>query len=255
MSGNSYLGSKILNYYFKSNYNHEKANLFAADRIVYFPLENVVPEQRKSYLPAKDYQFQTGISLQHFALDKERGKNGWAKPFGFNYYVKYSYLQQFNSGHQDLQRNTNDWLSPLTQQAADWCIDKQNSYHTTRLERVQQLDLEMESSYKDIALRLVPTLYLYNRQLHDYRNQTNQSVNNHTFVCNLAGELLYSYKNNDFCLGEVGSTNFRTLWTCSMFATKPTRLCTIWAILSCIKRVKLTAHCNIGSEPKKSRAN
>ena len=112
LSGNSYLGSKILNYYFKSNYNHEKANLFAADRIVYFPLENVVPEQRKSYLPAKDYQFQTGISLQHFALDKERGKNGWAKPFGFNYYVKYSYSQQFNSGHQDLQRNTNDWLSP-----------------------------------------------------------------------------------------------------------------------------------------------
>lgn len=201
LSGNSYLGSKILNYYFKSNYNHEKANLFAADRIVYFPLENVVPEQRKSYLPAKDYQFQTGISLQHFALDKERGKNGWAKPFGFNYYVKYSYSQQFNSGHQDLQRNTNDWLSPLTQQAADWFIDKQNSYHTTRLERVQQLDLEMESSYKDIALRLVPTLYLYDRQLHDYRNQTNQSVNNHTFVCNLAGELLYSYKNNDFLLG------------------------------------------------------
>lgn len=115
--------------------------------------------------------------------------------------MKYSYSQQFNSGHQDLQRNTVDWLSPLTQQAADWFIDKQNSFHTTRLERVQQLDLEMESSYKDIALRLVPTLYLYNRQLNDYRNQTNQSVNNHTFVCNLAGELLYSYKNNDFSLG------------------------------------------------------
>lgn len=158
------------------------------------------PQQRKAWIPGKEYVFKTGMNLQHFTLDSKGYGKHWKQPFAVRNVVTYNYRQQFHSGHQDLLRNTTDWMSPITSESADWFIDMQNSFHTTRFERCQELDISSDFGYKNVHFEVNPSLHFDNRQLSDLRNLKTQNITLNNFYCNLQSILKIYVGANTFTL-------------------------------------------------------
>ena len=200
IGGISYLKKSWLSYFASIDYNHQDGDVLTLERIAYIPNNQINPQQRKAWIPGKEYVFKTGMNLQHFTLDSEGYGKHWKQPFAVRNVVTYNYRQQFHSGHQDLLRNTTDWMSPITSESADWFIDMQNSFHTTRFERCQELDISSDFGYKNVHFKVNPSLHFDNRQLSDLRNLKTQNITLNNFYCNLQSILRIYVGANTFTL-------------------------------------------------------
>ena len=200
IGGISYLKKSWLSYFASIDYNHQDGDVLTLERIAYIPNNQINPQQRKAWIPGKEYVFKTEMNLQHFTLDSEGYGKHWKQPFAVRNVVTYNYRQQFHSGHQDLLRNTTDWMSPITSESADWFIDMQNSFHTTRFERCQELDISSDFGYKNVHFKVNPSLHFDNRQLSDLRNLKTQNITLNNFYCNLQSILRIYVGANTFTL-------------------------------------------------------
>ena len=200
IGGISYLKKSWLSYFASFDYNHQDGDVLTLERIAYIPNNQINPQQRKAWIPGKEYVFKTGMNLQHFTLDSKGYGKHWKQPFAVRNVVTYNYRQQFHSGHQDLLRNTTDWMSPITSESADWFIDMQNSFHTTRFERCQELDISSDFGYKNVHFEVNPSLHFDNRQLSDLRNLKTQNITLNNFYCNLQSILKIYVGANTFTL-------------------------------------------------------
>ena len=194
-----------LEYHADVKYNHKQAETFASDRIFRFEQRQLNPERRHTLLPGKDYTYDVGAQIQNYAATKMKINDQWTKPFGSTNSFRYNFIQEFHSGHQELWRDSRDWLSPLVQNPADWQLDQKNSYHTTRLVRTQRLKTDFYFSYKDFGIRFTPVLQLVGRRINDFRAEEQKSFSKNNAWVDAEGLVEYNVGNHSFEVG--GSIN------------------------------------------------
>lgn len=125
---------------------------------------NDLTEKRQANLPKYDYNYRFGTDYNAPYLYK---KNKTQLQFKLNY----AYVQTFNSGHQDLARITNP-LTPSVNDAMEWIIDEQNSFHTTRLERMNQITPRLTFVVNQFSVDFFSEMVVQRRRINDYRNNT-----------------------------------------------------------------------------------
>lgn len=158
-------------------YNRTKTEDEWTDAVNYMQqTEKSLAENKNTHRPSFDYSYNLGFTYRLPRLIK-------SKQGGLNFNLSYAYMQNFNSGHQDLTYQTN-FLTPSMNDAAEWAIDQKNSYHTTRLERQNRIVPQLTFSWKKFGLDVSPELLLQNRRIRDYRNHEDKSYSHNDFNCN-----------------------------------------------------------------------
>lgn len=201
----------MLDYHADVKYNHQQTETFASDRIFRFDQRRVDPERRHFLQPGNDYAYGVGAKLENETATKLKKNEQWVKPFGNTNRFSYNFVQEFHSGHQDLWRDTRDWLSPLVQNSADWQLDQKNSYHTTRLVRTQRLGTDFYFSYKDFGIRLTPVLQLVGRRINDFRVEQQRSYSKRHAWLDAEGLMEYGVGNHSFEMGGSISSELPNL--------------------------------------------
>ena len=166
-----------LSYNTKFAYNHTKDENAWSDAISYMHRqEDNFAEKKNAHRPSFNYNYVLGLNYSAPRLIKSNKGRLY-----FN--LSYQYAQNFKSGHQDLVYQTNP-LTPSMSDATEWAIDQKNSYHTTRLERQNQVLPRISFSWNKFGLDFTPTLLHQDRRINDYRNAENKSYSDNAFNCN-----------------------------------------------------------------------
>lgn len=161
------LGEKFGRLYYKGSFAYNKTDHASEwwDMLQYRDASlsgNNLAEGRQATQPKYDYNYRLGGDYNAPYLYK---KDKTQLQFKLNY----AYVQTFNSGQQDLVRCDNS-LTPSANDAIEWAIDEQNSFHTTRLERVNQLTPRLTFAVKKFRADFFSELVAQRRRINDYRD-------------------------------------------------------------------------------------
>lgn len=161
------LGEKFGRLYYKGSFAYNKTDHASEwwDMLQYRDASlsgNNLAEGRQANQPKYDYNYRLGGDYNAPYLYK---KDKTQLQFKLNY----AYVQTFNSGQQDLVRCDNS-LTPSANDAIEWAIDEQNSFHTTRLERVNQLTPRLTFAVKKFRADFFSELVAQRRRINDYRD-------------------------------------------------------------------------------------
>ena len=161
------LGEKFGRLYYKGSFAYNKTDHASEwwDMLQYRDASlsgNNLAEGRQASQPKYDYNYRIGGDYNAPYLYK---KDKTQLQFKLNY----AYVQTFNSGQQDLVRSDNS-LTPSANDAIEWAIDEQNSFHTTRLERVNQLTPRLTFAVKKFRADFFSELVAQRRRINDYRD-------------------------------------------------------------------------------------
>lgn len=161
------LGEKFGRLYYKGSFAYNKTDHASEwwDMLQYRDASlsgNNLAEGRQATQPKYDYNYRLGVDYNAPYLYK---KDKTQLQFKLNY----AYVQTFNSGQQDLIRSDNS-LTPSANDAIEWAIDEQNSFHTTRLERVNQLTPRLTFAVKKFRADFFSELVAQRRRINDYRD-------------------------------------------------------------------------------------
>lgn len=161
------LGEKFGRLYYKGSFAYNKTDHASEwwDMLQYRDASlsgNNLAEGRQATQPKYDYNYRLGVDYNAPYLYK---KDKTQLQFKLNY----AYVQTFNSGQQDLVRSDNS-LTPSANDAIEWAIDEQNSFHTTRLERVNQLTPRLTFAVKKFRADFFSELVAQRRRINDYRD-------------------------------------------------------------------------------------
>lgn len=171
------LGEKFGRLYYKGSFAYNKTDHASEwwDMLQYRDASlsgNNLAEGRQATQPKYDYNYRLGGDYNAPYLYK---KDKTQLQFKLNY----AYVQTFNSGQQDLVRCDNS-LTPSANDAIEWAIDEQNSFHTTRLERVNQLTPRLTFAVKKFRADFFSELVAQRRRINDYRdNKESRFVDRH----------------------------------------------------------------------------
>lgn len=148
------------------DYNRLRDEDFQRDQIQYVsPNRMLVPESRNFHRPAFDYKYSLWMCDQD-----SRNRMKIAGDVTFFPTLVYSFRQSFSSGHQDLSRNEEDWLTPSVHSEQQWVIDMANSFHTARQEREHYAKLSLRVDRKKYAFGYSPAFRFVQRRISDYRD-------------------------------------------------------------------------------------
>lgn len=126
--------------------------------------QNNLAEGKQANRPQFDYTYRFGGNyIPPFLLKKENKQ--------LQLWLNYEYVQAFNSGHQDLVR-VNNVLTPSTNDVVEWAIDEENSFHTTRLERMNYITPRMSFTINKFSINFISEMIAQRRRINDYRNGT-----------------------------------------------------------------------------------
>lgn len=154
------------------SYNKREKNITQRDHLLYKIGGNEQATQRHFGLPTYDYNY-------HFYLSYERT---WRKAhFMIHPSLVMEYQQQFNSGHQNLTYNDEDWLTP-SGSATLWRVDELNSYHSTRMQRSVNINPQITVNYKYWGLTAIADMYEYIRRISDLRAGKEQEKRPNDFL-------------------------------------------------------------------------
>lgn len=159
-------------------YNKVRSDELQRDQIGYvYPTRRSSYEGRKFHRPASDYNYRLKV------IDQDP-RNKWklAKGLTFRPTLSYAFTQQFNSGHQDLQRSKADWLTPSAQTDEQWAVDLANSFHTTRMERTHEITVGLKLAHQKFLLDYRPAFVFAQRRINDFRNTQPSSRRKHDFL-------------------------------------------------------------------------
>ena len=173
------LGEKggMLSYSGACSYNHTRVDNVIADAISYrHHAADNWGESRSLRCPATDYSYSVGGTYFAPKLFKG-GKTDLALR------IAYQYGQDFNSGEQQLKRSTHS-LTPSGDDALEWLVDRQNSYHTTRLERRHTITPTFILSWDKFFIDLKAEMQAIHRRINDLRNAEAKHQAYSNFVCN-----------------------------------------------------------------------
>ena len=134
------------------------------------------PEIRQYALPSFDYTY--GGTLSYEIRTKSLFDTKW-RPI-----IQYAYRQTFRSGHQDRRFREGEQLTPSTLTAAEWNLDEQNSWHTTRLERLQTVNPQLRFDSKCVHFGVAFPLNFAARRIDDFRESTPRHKSFHDFTFN-----------------------------------------------------------------------
>ncbi len=154
------------------SYNKSKRDNMMSDMIAYtgVGMDNFF-ERRKSGQPKYDYSYLLkALYEKHLKL--------------WQYSVQYSYSQKFNSRHQDLYRDDEGQTTPSASSGKALALDVANSYHTTRLERSNTVELYSNADLGAFAIELQSDICAANRRIRDFRNLTKKSITRNDFIIN-----------------------------------------------------------------------
>ena len=163
---------------FEGAYNRRDRSSLTADRITYAAATPGVAENRRSVQPEMDYTFRAYTSYQDVLLFG--GKLG-------KFTLHYSYKQEFQSGHRDLDTCSLDGGAdglqpPSATDPAQWMADERNSFHTTRLTRSHQFEpLLWHIPLGPLGLHVGTYLTLTQRRIHDFRGGNDRELTRHDF--------------------------------------------------------------------------
>lgn len=167
-------------------YNRQTAKNTFADRIAYKEsvAENI-HQRRKSDVLTPDYRYAASVSYEN--TGNQDVNEAWLK---YRFSTRYEYSQQFNSGHQDLYHNDDDWQTPSAASTVNYMLDEANSYHTTRMERKNSIHpLLGLNMWNAITLNMYSDFDFYNRNIKDFRNSTQKNISHNDFTANPTVEL------------------------------------------------------------------
>lgn len=185
--GFTVIGNDFLNYSADFSYGKSKYESNVMDRIVYNSAETGnIYEQRKSNVPKSNYGYSLGMTYEkHFS-------GADTAFFKMNYWLGYKYTQRFNSGHQDLYRCDEDWLTPSASSA--FVLDQANSYHTTRMERIHTANYYLNMYFGKVGVEFEGDVNVYNRGIDDLRNAEKRSKTKDNVTFNPSLSVSYNSK-------------------------------------------------------------
>ena len=155
------------------SYNKQDQNNSQRDRLLYKQQEDANQTMQKCFaLPTFDYNYLFYLSYE----------NTWRKgSFRFHPTLVMELQQQFNSGHQDLTYNEDDWLTPSALTSL-WVVDELNSYHTTRMQRSGRVTPKVVLNYKNWGLATIVEMNAIMRRISDLRVGREQEKKPHNFL-------------------------------------------------------------------------
>ena len=172
-------------------YNHTKDESAWSDAINYLQRnDDNFTEKKKAHRPSFDYRYTLSLNY-NTPYAKPNAKKSW------HFSCSYQYVQNFSSGHQDLSYQFNP-LTPSMNEETEWAIDQKNSYHTTRLERQNQLLPQFSFKWNVLSIDVKPSMSLQNRCINDYRNNEHKSYSDNAFKLNPS----LSFKLGDLMKGQ-----------------------------------------------------
>lgn len=182
IGANDYLGLQLgesgrIGYNFSFSYNKTTDKNTWSDAVRYkWNDANDYEVMKEANRPTFDYRYD--LSATYYSPYLFRNENR-----RLMFFLNYSFAQDFNSGHQDLMYN-NNLLTPSNSDGIEWTLDQQNSYHTTRLVRTNNIGPILYFNWKRFNLTLNSDLQLYRRRISDYRNAENKEYEKADFIFN-----------------------------------------------------------------------
>lgn len=160
------LGEKFGRLYYKGSFAYNKTSQTSElwDVLQYRDASlsgSDLTEGRQANLPKYDYNYRIGADYNAPYLFKKSKTQ-------LQFKLNYAYVQMFNSGQQNLIRSVNS-LTPSTHDALEWYIDEQNSFHTTRLERTNQITPRLTFVVNKFTIDFFSELVAQRRRINDYR--------------------------------------------------------------------------------------
>ena len=182
IGANDYIGVHLgeagrIGYDFNFSYNKTEYKNAWTDVVRYKQYEaNDYETTKDANRPTFDYHYDLSATYYSPYLFKNSNRR-------LMFFLNYSFTQNFNSGHQDLMYNNNS-LTPSGNDAIEWALDQQNSYHTTRLELVNKVSPLFFFNWKKFSLNLTPDMQFHRRRIRDYRNAENKEYEKSDIVFN-----------------------------------------------------------------------
>lgn len=167
-------------------YNRHTTENTSADKILYKEAvaENI-HQYRNSHMLTPDYRYTAKVSYENMGNQNVNG--AWLK---YRFYTRYEYSQKFNSGHQDLYHNDEDWQTPSAASTVNYILDEANSYHTTLMQRKNSIHPFLGlSMWNAVTLNMYSVFNFHNRTIKDFRNSTQKNLSQNNFTANPTMEI------------------------------------------------------------------
>lgn len=166
-----------VNYDCNFAYNKTTSESIWADAVRYKERESEnFTENKTANRPTFDYSYKLGLNYFSPNLIK-------SQKVKLSFSLAYDYSQEFHSGHQDLLYK-NTLLTPSASDATEWVLDQKNSYHTTRLERSNNITPKLRFSWNSFSVDFNSAMSVMRRRINDYRNAETKGYAKNDFVYN-----------------------------------------------------------------------